>query len=547
MTWFRNQLKYLICGSSFRCCCSVLPDIKESTSTRLMYALFLFFGTFVSMTMMSEQLLADILFPAPVAPYEAIRDLHQQNKSTLKTTTKQSWRVVKKSDECEDYDLGGPNCPQFSGPIAVYRFSFAMIMFFGTLGVFTLGVKSSRGFRAKIHNGFWLWKLVFACFLVSLAFKLPFFGLLKTIWMYVGMIMGSIYILINLLILIELSYSWTEKIMAKQHCKFFWYSLLCLLIITFIGVAIMLCIYLFTYFVPNEHCKFNNMIISVSAGSCFMFFIFAVVVAAKTDKTYMYLLPTSFVSSYVMLNTWSALASIPVEYSVHELGIEAMHKVEGWCNSDADIVSMDRKYVTYLSVLVSILLSIYTSLKTSSRSNNLGIKVNAPEQPKPSSSSTWCCCLGGSSSSSSYKKSSLKKIKNKKGSNSKKNSKKKNSNYYQQQYGGQRVIKNEKGGVTYSYSFFHFVFMLASFHNMMNLTNWNNPETASLYHFGKSMPATYVKVSSAFLCIVTFGCTLLVSFFCTKNPNDSDSDDEEDDYDQDNENIGKKFNVQFDV
>ena len=38
--------------------------------------------------------------------------------------------------------------------------------------------------------------------------------------------------------------------------------------------------------------------------------------------------------------------------------------------------------------------------------------------------------------------------------------------------GGQKLVKNEKNGVTYSYSFFHFIFVLASFHNMMNLTNW---------------------------------------------------------------------------
>jgi len=31
------------------------------------------------------------------------------------------------------------------------------------------------------------------------------------VWMYIGMTAGSLYIVINLLLLIELSYSWTEK------------------------------------------------------------------------------------------------------------------------------------------------------------------------------------------------------------------------------------------------------------------------------------------------------------------------------------------------
>ncbi len=83
---------------------------------------------------------------------------------------------------CEDDDLGGPNCPSLTGPIAVYRFSFAMVLFFSSLMVLTLGISTSKSFRAKIHNGFWLWKFLYAFFLISVSFKLPFFkfGIIKT-------------------------------------------------------------------------------------------------------------------------------------------------------------------------------------------------------------------------------------------------------------------------------------------------------------------------------------------------------------------------------
>ena len=55
--------------------------------------------------------------------------------------------------KCEDEDIGGPNCRKYTGPIAVYRFSFAMVLFFSILSLTTLGVSTSTSFRARIHNG----------------------------------------------------------------------------------------------------------------------------------------------------------------------------------------------------------------------------------------------------------------------------------------------------------------------------------------------------------------------------------------------------------
>lgn len=36
-------------------------------------------------------------------------------------------------------------------------------------------------------------------------------------------------------------------------------------------------------------------------------------------------------------------------------------RLVAWCNSDVDLVNLDRKFIAYISVIVSILMTIYTS------------------------------------------------------------------------------------------------------------------------------------------------------------------------------------------
>ena len=59
---------------------------------------------------------------------------------------------------CIDLKIGD-NCLKMTGYIAIYKISFSIAIFFVTMFFITLGVTTSKGIRACIHNGFWLIKV----------------------------------------------------------------------------------------------------------------------------------------------------------------------------------------------------------------------------------------------------------------------------------------------------------------------------------------------------------------------------------------------------
>lgn len=73
---------------------------------------------------------------------------------------------------------------------------------------------------------------------------------------------------------------------------------------------------------------------------------------------------------------------------------------------------------------------------------------------------------------------------------------------------GRKVWDNEEDGVSYSWSFFHFMFALASLYVMMTLTNWYKPDgdEKKLLQNDSSM---WVKIFSSWVCAGLYVWTLV--------------------------------------
>ncbi|EDL92898.1 serine incorporator 1, isoform CRA_c [Rattus norvegicus] len=79
--------------------------------------------------------------------------------------------------------------------------------------------------------------------------------------------------------------------------------------------------------------------------------------------------------------------------------------------------------------------------------------------------------------------------------------------------GVHRAVDNERDGVTYSYSFFHFMLFLASLYIMMTLTNWYRYEPSR--EMKSQWTAVWVKISSSWIGIVLYVWTLVAPLVLT--------------------------------
>lgn len=192
------------CGSAAASlCCKMCPSMKNSTSTRLAYSFFLILGTIVSSIML-------------------IPGLGNGLKKILPgVCTNITIPLVIDYSQLLD-------CTAIIGYFAVYRICFSLACFFFLLMIMMIYVRSSRDPRSAIQNGFWFFKFLALVGICVGAFYIPQDGSFEVVFMYFGMVGGFLFILIQLILLIDFVHSWNENWVEKfeNGNKEFYYGLL---------------------------------------------------------------------------------------------------------------------------------------------------------------------------------------------------------------------------------------------------------------------------------------------------------------------------------
>lgn len=456
------------CFTSTACTagCALCPSCKNTTASRLMYGLLLLLTVVISCVMLAPGV-EDWLVKVPFC--------EESNTVTSK--------IVNALNSAVNTVGVGANvkikCEDAVGYLAVYRICFVITMFFLFMALIMIGVKSSRDPRAGIQNGFWGIKyiLIIAGFIG--AFFIPH-GSFGPTWMYFGMLGGFLFILIQLVLIIDFAHSWAEswqgEYRSTQNQNWF-YALLgvtgLFYLLTLIAIILS-----YTYYTGDHvgQCKLHEFFISINMILCVILSVTSVIPLVQEHQPNSGLLQASFVSLYIMYLTWSAMSNQPNKWCKPDLAnLVFGDKEQDMTSSVTMPVQEDKEKhpsmdtASIFGLIVWFCCVLYSSIKSTENSQAARITMtDTVNLTDPEASSVSGGEDGGSSGD------------------------------------------DESEGVTYSWSLFHLMFALSTLYVMMTLTNWYSPgKDKTIETISENMTAVWVKMISSWMCFVVYMWTLI--------------------------------------
>ena len=364
-------------------------------------------------------------------------------------------------------------CDNLVGYGAVYRVSFAMSAFFLLFSLLTYNVHSTKQFRARLHNGFWYIKLSLLVLIMGVVFYLPNPGLFAKIWMYIGLTGGFMFILIQVILVIDFGHSWSVSWAEKMDtldtkC---WYFSLAFSTALVYSISITAAVMFYLFFTnPDDisQCKANTFYISFNVGHCALATIISILPRVQQETTGAGLLQSSVITIYTMYLTWNTLSSQP-DSKCNPLGAVIL---------EYDKVSGVNGEAIFGTLLMFALLAFACTVRPStSQLGKLGLSLSDnPEYLRKSAQI---------------------------------NSKRRKEDKAPKE-DGKETDELASEDVAYSYSFFHFVLFLASLHVMMVMTNWHSPdENVDFKKMIKNWAAVWVQMASSYICCLVYIWTLV--------------------------------------
>ncbi|XP_006889947.1 PREDICTED: serine incorporator 5 [Elephantulus edwardii] len=330
------------CGSAgCSLCCGCCPKIRQSRSTRFMYALYFILVVILCCIMMSETVAREVKEHIPF--FEDI------------------CKGIKAGDTCE----------KLVGYSAVYRVCFGMACFFFLFSLLTLRINNSKSCRAYIHNGLTSPARSEEA-RESLLFLSPHLA-----WRYVGAIGAFIFIGIQLLLLVEFAHKWNKNWTAGTATNKLWYASLSLVTLIMYSIATGGLSLMAVFYTQREGCLENKVLLGINGGLCLLISLVAILPCVQDRQPHSGLLQSGLISCYVTYLTFSALSSKPVEYALDEHGKNVTICVPTF----GQHLAREENLVTGLGTTLLIACILYSCLTSTTRSSSDALqgRYTAPE------------------------------------------------------------------------------------------------------------------------------------------------------------------------
>lgn len=357
------------------------------------------------------------------------------------------------------------DCDVIVGYKSVYRMCFAMTCFFFLFFAIMIGVRSSKDPRASIQNGFWFFKFLILVGITVGAFFIPD-GTFHTVWFYFGVVGSFIFILIQLILLIDFAHSWNKLWVenAENSNNKCWFAGLLSFTFLHYALAFTAVVLFYVYYTQPNDCTEHKVFISLNLIFCVVISVVSILPKIQNAQPHSGLLQASIISLYTMYVTWSAMTNNPNRNcNPSLLSLVTNHSSTPPLDESTPVQWWDAQGI--VGLIIFLFCTLYASIRSSTNT-----QVNRLMQTKEDGGLVEEGVVG--------------------------------------EDGIRRAVDNEEDGVTYSYSFFHFHLCLASLYIMMTLTNWYQPDTTT-QAMQSIMPAVWVKMSSSWLGLGLYLWTLI--------------------------------------
>ncbi|XP_021491979.1 serine incorporator 3 isoform X1 [Meriones unguiculatus] len=451
-----------LCSGASCLLCGCCPISKNSTVTRLIYASILILGTIVSCIMMTEGI--------------------QTQLKKIPGFCEGGFKIKMADTQAEK------DCDVLVGFKAVYRINFAVAIFFFAFFLLMLKVRTSKDPRAAIHNGFWFFKIAAIIGIMVGSFYIPG-GHFTSVLFYAGIIGATLFILIQLVLLVDMAHSWNESWVNRMEegNPRFWYAALLSFTSLFYILSIIFAVLLYVFYTKPDGCTENKVFISLNLIFCVAVSIVSILPKIQEHQTRSGLLQSSIITLYTLYLTWSAMTNEP-DRSCNPSLMSIITHLTSPTMSPANSTTLAPAYTPpsqnghfmnlddFGGLFIFVVCLIYSSIRTSSNS-----QVN-----KLTLSGSDSVILGDTTNGASDEEDGQPR----------------------------RAVDNEKEGVQYNYSLFHLMLCCASLYIMMTITSWYSPD-AKFQKVSSQRLSVWIKMSSSWVCLLLYLWTLVAPLVLT--------------------------------